>query len=95
VAISADLPGLEITDIEPSTLVFGKSGVTVSVIGTGFDETSVVLFEGDTYEPVVNPAGTRLSFNPATAELSIGAYAITVLNESGQKVTRKRSLVVF
>lgn len=92
---AANLQSLEINDIKPSSVVFGASDVTVNIMGTGFDETSVILFDGKTYKPAVNSAGTQLTFKPVTARLSIGAYAITVTNDSGLKVTRKRGLVVF
>lgn len=94
-ATTANLQGPEITDVEPSSVVFGASDVTVYIIGTGFDETSVVLFDGKTYQPAVNSAGTQLIFKPDTARLSLGAYAITVSNDSGLKATRKRGLVIF
>jgi len=92
---AASLPELVISDIEPSSVVFGASGVTVTVTGTGFDETSIILFDGESYRPTVNATGTRLTFQPETSRLSIGSYAVTVANDSGLKVTRKRGLVIF
>lgn len=92
---AGDLPGLIITDVEPSSVVFGSSEVIVTVMGSGFNESSVIIFEGKNYDATVNSEGTRLTFKPVISGLSIGSYALTVSNGSGLKVTRKRSLVVF
>jgi cysteine-rich repeat protein len=88
-------PAPVITDVEPSTVVFGTRAVAVTIIGSGFHAESVVIFEGSTYEPSVNPAGTRLSVTIPTANLSIGPYAITVSNGSGLENSLRRALVVY
>jgi cysteine-rich repeat protein len=93
---AAGMPaGPVISDVEPTNVVYGKSGVTVTIEGAGFDGTSVVLFNGERYQTTVDPSGTRLTFRPETAGLTIGAYPITVRNGSGQEATRKRGLVIY
>jgi cysteine-rich repeat protein len=87
--------GSVITDITPRWIVSGTPEVTITVTGTGFVETSVVIFEGKSHETAVNSAGTQLSFKAATADLSIGSYAVTVSNGPGLEVTRKKALVVY
>jgi hypothetical protein len=59
----------------------------LAVIGTGFHAGSVIKFEGSTYKPVVNEAGTRLDTTIATANLSISSYPIKVSNGSGLENT--------
>lgn len=87
--------GPVISDVDPTNVVFGDSDVTVTIEGTGFDETSEILFNRQRYEATVDSTGTRLTFRPDTADLTIGAYPITVLNASGQQATRKRGLVIY
>jgi cysteine-rich repeat protein len=95
-AVAADaVQGPIITDVDPTNVVFGKSGVTVTIEGSGFDGTSVILFNGNRYQPTVDSTGTRLTFKLDTSDLIIGAYPITVLNGSGQEATRKRGLVIY
>jgi cysteine-rich repeat protein len=88
-------PKLVISDVEPSTVVWGTSELAITVIGTGFHSESVIIFEGSTYKPVVNQAGTRLDTTIATATLGIGSYVIKVSNGSGLENTLKRALVVY
>jgi cysteine-rich repeat protein len=89
------IPDLIISDVEPSTVVFGTSEIAITVIGTGFHAESVIIFEGSTYKPVVNQAGTRLDTTIPTAKLSIGSYAIKVSNGSGLENTLRRALAVY
>ena len=89
------IPNPMISDVEPSSVVWGTSEVAITVIGTGFHEESVIIFEGSTYKPVVNQAGTRLDTTVATANLGIGSYAIKVSNGSGLENILKRALVVY
>jgi cysteine-rich repeat protein len=89
------MPNPVISDVEPPAVVWGTSEVAITVIGTGFDEESVILFEGSTYRPVVNQAGTRLDTTIMTANLGIGSYAIMVSNGPGLENTLKRALAVY
>jgi cysteine-rich repeat protein len=89
------IPNPVISDVEPTSVVWGTSKVAITVIGTGFHAESVIIFEGLTYKPVVNQAGTRLDTTIKTANLSIGSYAIKVSNGSGPENTLKRALVVY
>jgi cysteine-rich repeat protein len=89
------IPNPVISDVEPSSVVWGTSEVAITVIGTGFNEESVIIFEGSTYKPVVNQAGTRLDITIETANLNIGSYAIKVSNRSGLENTLKRALAVY
>jgi cysteine-rich repeat protein len=91
----SSIPIPVISDVEPSSVVFGTSELAITVIGTGFHAESVIIFEGLTYKPVVNRAGTRLDTTIATANLSISSYAIKVSNGSGLENTLKRALDVY
>ena len=84
-----------ISDIKPSKVVFGKRELAIRVSGTGFHEDSVILFNGKTYTPAVNQAGTQLEVTIPTRDLSIGAYIITVSNGPGMEATVKRGLEVY
>jgi len=92
---SPSLPDLVITDVDPTTVVFGKSEVTFTVSGAGFSAESVIIFAGSRYSPSVNQAGTRLEVTIATRNLSIGRYPITVSNGSGMESTWKKRLEIF
>jgi hypothetical protein len=89
------IPNPVISGVKPKSVVWGTSEVAITVIGTGFHEESVVIFEGSTYKPAVNQAGTRLDITIETANLIIGPYAIKVSNGSGLENTLKRALVVY
>jgi cysteine-rich repeat protein len=91
----SSIPAPVIADVEPSTVVFGTRAVAITISGSGFHAESVVIFEGSTYEPLVNPAGTHLGVTIPTANLSIGPYTITVSNGSGLENTLRRALVVY
>jgi len=86
---------LAISDIEPSSVMYGTRELAVTISGTGFDADSVIVFAGKTYQPSVNPAGTRLDVTLATRNLSMGTYAITVSSGSGLQDTLKKALTVF
>jgi cysteine-rich repeat protein len=86
---------LAITDVEPSSVLYGTQQVTVTVTGSGFAPDSRVLFDGSTYEPSVEPSGTRLTVTLPTRQLTIGKYAITVTDGSDRKSTYRKALVVY
>ena len=89
------IPNPVISGVKPKSIVWGTSEVAITVIGTGFHDESVVIFEGSTYKPAVNQAGTRLDITIETANLIIGHYAIKVSNGSGLENTLKRALAVY
>jgi cysteine-rich repeat protein len=84
-----------ISKIKPSTVVFGSREVTITISGTGFTGETAVLFNGTSYTPSVNQAGTELKVTLATRQLEIGRHAITVSNGSGMEITKKKGLTVF
>jgi cysteine-rich repeat protein len=86
---------LAISDIEPSSVMYGTRELAVTISGTGFAADSLVVFAGETYQPSVNQAGTRLDVTLATRKLSMGTYAISVSNGSGPEQTLKKALTVF
>jgi len=88
-------PNPVISEVEPSSVVWGTSEFAITVIGTGFHEESVIIFEGSTYKPVVNQAGTRLDTTIVTANLTIGSYAIKISNGSGLEHTLKGALDIY
>lgn len=92
---AASIAVLSISDVEPSTVLFGTRKVDVTVIGTGFTPASVVIFAGKKYSSSIDQAGTRLVFTVITRELSIGPYAVKVSNGSGAEVTLKRALEIY
>lgn len=94
-AAPAAVPELSIEDVEPSSVVWGTRELTITVIGAGFAPGSVVLFNGSTYEPAVDPSGTRLTVTLPTRDLPLGRYAVTVSDGAGQQDTLKRALVVY
>ena len=89
------IPNPVIAGVKPKSIVWGTSEVAITVIGTGFYQESVVIFEGSTYKPVVNQAGTQLDITIETANLIIGSYAIKISNGSGLENTLKRALAVY
>jgi len=87
--------GLVISDVEPSSVVYGTRELDITILGNGFQAGSVIDFAGQAYTPTVNPEGTRAEVTLTTRRLTLGAYALTVSNPSGQKVTLKKALVVY
>lgn len=92
---AAAAAGLLISDIEPSSVVYGTRELAITILGSGFDAQSVIEFAGKTYIPEVNPAGTRANVTLTTRNLTLGSYAVTVSNPSGEKKTLKKALVVY
>lgn len=84
-----------ISKVTPSNLVFGTRKVEITINGTGFLESSVVVFTGKQYMPSVNQAGTQLLVTIPARNLSIGSYAITVSNGPGLETTLKKALRVY
>ena len=84
-----------ISDIRPSKLVFGAPELAITVNGTGFHADSVIIFEGTSYTPQVNQAGTQLKVTIPIGDLSIGPYRITVSNGPGMETTVKRALEIY
>jgi cysteine-rich repeat protein len=89
------VPELAITDLDPSWVVFGKAEVTVTITGSGFEDGSVVRFEGSSYTPAVSPDGTELEVTLRTRDLSIGRYPVTVTNPDGGQATLKKAVVIY
>lgn len=86
---------LTIAGVEPSAVVFGTREVAITVLGTGFNSGSIVIFEGVSYPASVNQAGTRLVATLPTRYLSIGPYAVTVSNGPGTKTTLRKAVEIF
>ena len=78
-----------------SHIVFGSREVKVTISGTGFNSETTVLFDGTSYTPSVNQAGTELRVTLATRDLAMGRYPITISNGSGMEITKKKGLTVF
>jgi len=87
--------GPVITKLKPWSVVFGAREATITIIGSGFNSNSVVMFQGATYTPSVNAAGTELRVTLATRSLAIGKYAIKVSNGPGLETTKRGALEVF
>lgn len=92
---AAAAAGLLISDIEPFSVVYGTRELAITILGSGFDAQSVIEFAGKTYIPEVNPEGTRANVTLTTRNLTLGSYAVTVSNPSGEKKTLKKALVVY
>jgi cysteine-rich repeat protein len=93
--ISPTISNPIISDIKPSKLVFGKPELAITVSGTGFHTDTVIIFEGKTYTPRVNQAGTQLKVTIPTGDLSIGPYLIKVSNGPGMEAALKRALEIY
>jgi len=87
--------GPVITDVEPSSIVYGTRETAVTISGSGFNTDSVIVFAGSRYTPKVNANGTLLEATLVTSKLTIGRYALTVSNGPGQENTLKKALVVY
>jgi len=94
-ATTAPNTGLVISNIEPSSVLYGTRELALVVIGTGFTADSEVEFAGSRYTPSVNPDGTRLEVTLATRNLAMGRYAVTVSDGAGHRATLKKALVVY
>jgi hypothetical protein len=94
-AVSTTTSGPVISEIEPTSVLYGTRELALTVLGTGFNADSVVIFAGTTYTPSVNQDGTRLEVMLATRNLTMGRYAVTVSNGPEQKSTLKKALVVY
>jgi cysteine-rich repeat protein len=92
---SSSIPAPVISGVEPRSVVWGTSELEITVSGTGFYEGSIIIFDGSTYKPVVNQAGTQLNVTIGTSSLDIGPHAIKVSNGPGLENTRKRALAVY
>jgi cysteine-rich repeat protein len=88
-------PALAIADVEPSSVVFGSREVTLTISGAGFHSGTTVLFDGSTYQPSVNQAGTELQVTLPTRRLAIGRYPIKLSNGPDEVVKWSKPLVVF
>ena len=84
-----------ISDVKPSKLTFGSAELAITISGSGFHSGSVIIFQGTTYTPSVNQAGTQLKVTIPTGNLSIGPYRITVSNGPGLETTKKRALEIY
>jgi cysteine-rich repeat protein len=84
-----------ITDVSPWSVVYRKRQLDVTISGSGFSSASVVIFEGQTYTPSVNPAGTELRVTLSTVDLAIGRYAIRVSNGPGKETLMKKAITVY
>lgn len=94
-AATASAASPVISDVEPSSVLYGTRELTITVLGSGFSAESVIEFAGTTYTPSVNAEGTRLEATVVTRDLTMGRYAITVSSGSGLKTTLKKALVVY
>ncbi|HEY5775582.1 MAG TPA: IPT/TIG domain-containing protein [Xanthomonadales bacterium] len=87
--------GPVIAKIKPWSVVFGAREATITILGSGFNDKSVVIFQDATYTPSVNAAGTELRVTIETRSLPIGKYAISVSNRAGLATTKRAALEVF
>ena len=95
IAAAAPGAGPVISEIEPTSVLYGTPELRLTILGTGFNADSVVVFAGTTYDPTVNQEGTRLEVTLATRKLAMGRYAVTVSNGSELKSTHGKALVVY
>lgn len=84
-----------VSDIEPSSALYGGSEVRIAITGSGFTSATRVVFQGETYEPSVNPAGTELRVSLRTRALPIGRYPVTVTNGPGMESVVRKGLEIF
>jgi len=87
--------GPVISGIKPKWVVFGARETAIRIIGSGFTSGTIVKFQGATYTPSVNAAGTELRVTLETRDLRMGRYAITISNGEGKETTQRRALEVF
>jgi hypothetical protein len=86
---------LTISKVDPRSVVYRTREVAITVTGTGFHAGTVIMFEGKTYSPRLNQAGTQLVVNIPARDLSIGPYPIMVSNGSGATATQRRAFEVY
>jgi hypothetical protein len=84
-----------ISKLKPWSVVFGARETSITITGSGFNADTVVKFQGTSYTPSVNPAGTELVVTIATRDLTMGFYAISVSNGPDLETTRSRALEVY
>jgi len=84
-----------ISAVKPSKLTYGSAELAITISGSGFHAGSVIIFQGTTYTPSVNQAGTQLKVTIPTRNLSIGPYRITVSNGPGLEATERRALEIY
>ena len=84
-----------ISDVKPSKLTYGSAELAITISGSGFHAGSVIIFQGTTYTPSVNQAGTQLKVTIPTGNLSIGPYRITVSNGPGLETNKRRALEIY
>jgi cysteine-rich repeat protein len=94
-AAKAAATGLVISDVEPSSVVYGTRELDITILGEGFHAGAVIEFAGTAYTPVVNPKGNRAEVTLTTRKLTLGAYALTISNPSGEKAILNKALVVY
>ena len=76
-------------------MLYGAREVTLTISGSRFHSGTVVLFDGSTYQPSVNAAGTSLEVTLPTSGLAMGRYPIKVTNGPDEVVKWRKALVVF
>jgi hypothetical protein len=76
-------------------VLYGAREVTLTISGTGFHSGTVVLFNGSTYTPSVNPAGSELKVTLPTSRLAMGRYPVKVSNGPDEIVKWGKPLVVY
>jgi cysteine-rich repeat protein len=84
-----------ISKIKPWKATWGVREVAVTITGMGFTNETTVRFNGITYKPSVNQAGTELKVTLASRQLPVGQYAITVSNGPEMESTVKKGLAIY
>jgi len=84
-----------ISGVKPSKLTYGSAELAITISGSGFHAGTVIIFQGTTYTPSVNQAGTQLKVTIPTGDLSIGPYRITVSNGPGLETNKRRALEIY
>lgn len=86
---------LAIDSVKPWSVAYGTRELTITVRGSGFTSTSVIVFQGTRYPASVNQEGTQLVATVRTRELGMGSYALTVSNGAGVEHTLRKALEVY
>jgi cysteine-rich repeat protein len=92
---SSDMLRPEITDVDPSSVLYGKRETALTITGSGFTADTTVIFEGASYPAIVNSFGTEIRVTIPTANLTMGRYALRVSNGPGAETVVKKALVVY